>query len=561
MTKDDIILKADNLYFSYDDDKSHSLNGLSLEIRRGHKVAFMGANGSGKSTFFLCCNGIHRPSSGTLYFNGQPVDYSRKGLLALRSRVGIVFQDPDNQLFSASVYQEISFGALNLGMSEEEAKKEVEDVIGRLEITPFRHRPTHALSGGQKKQVSIADILVMKPEVIILDEPAAALDPRHTALVNRIVDQLTEEGITVLCSTHDVNYAMAWADDVILLKDGKVLVQGTPQQVFSDKTALAATNLEAPACLELFDSLCRKGILKMSLPVPRTLAQLETYISQLSQNTIYYGGNTPMNNVKKAILVVSFGTSYNATRAVTIDKIEEEIQAAWPEYTVRRAWTSKMIMAKLWKRDHVKIDNVTEAMERLAADGFTDVIIQPTHVINGIENDLMKEDALAFRNRFHSITFGTPLLTSEADNNAVIEAVHREFSHLKSEEALVLMGHGTTHYANAIYAALDYTFKDKGFPNIFLGTVEAYPSLESLLRQVREQNPSKVILAPFMIVAGDHARNDMSGDDPDSWRYQFEQEGFSVECVLKGLGEYPSIRQIFLDHVREAIDSCTSELS
>lgn len=262
-----------------------------------------------------------------------------------------------------------------------------------------------------------------------------------------------------------------------------------------------------------------------------------------------------MNNPKQAILVVSFGTSYNATRARTIDVIEKKIQETWPEYTVRRAWTSKMIMAKLLRRDHTKIDNVTEAMERLADDGFTDVIIQPTHVINGIENDLMKEDALAFRDRFNSITFGTPLLTSEEDNNAVIRAVHQEFSDLGKDEALVLMGHGTTHYANAIYAALDYTFKDKGFPNIFLGTVEAYPSLESLLRQVREQKPRKVILAPFMIVAGDHARNDMSGDDPDSWRYQFEQEGFDVECVLKGLGEYPAVQQMFLNHVQDAINS------
>lgn len=123
----DIILKAENLFFSYDDENSHSLNGLSLEIKRGQKVAFMGSNGSGKSTFFLCCNGIHRPSSGALYFNGEPFTYDKKGLLKLRSKIGIVFQDPDNQLFSASVYQEISFGILNLGVSEEEAKKEVED--------------------------------------------------------------------------------------------------------------------------------------------------------------------------------------------------------------------------------------------------------------------------------------------------------------------------------------------------------------------------------------------------------------------------------------------------
>ena len=115
----DIILKAQELYFSYDDENTHSLNGLSLEIQRGKKVAFMGANGSGKSTFFLCCNGIHRPSSGTLFVDGKPIDYSKKGLLDLRQKVGIVFQDPDNQLFSASVYQEISFGILNLGISED----------------------------------------------------------------------------------------------------------------------------------------------------------------------------------------------------------------------------------------------------------------------------------------------------------------------------------------------------------------------------------------------------------------------------------------------------------
>ena len=122
----DVILKADGLYFSYEGEKNHSLNGLSLEIERGKKIAFMGANGSGKSTFFLCCNGIHKPVRGQLYLDGQPYDYSKKGLLKLRQRVGIVFQDPDNQLFSASVYQEISFGILNLGVSEEEAQKEVE---------------------------------------------------------------------------------------------------------------------------------------------------------------------------------------------------------------------------------------------------------------------------------------------------------------------------------------------------------------------------------------------------------------------------------------------------
>ena len=552
-TKEDIILKAENLYFSYDDENSHSLNGLSLEIKRGHKVAFMGANGSGKSTFFLCCNGIHRPSSGTLYFNGEPIDYSKKGLLDLRAKVGIIFQDPDNQLFSASVYQEISFGILNLGVSEEKAKEEVEQVIDYLEITPFRHKPTHALSGGQKKQVSIADILVMHPQIIILDEPAAALDPKHTTMVNHIIDHLTDEGITVLMSTHDVNYALEWADDIFLFKDGKVLMQGTPIEVFSNQSALAETNLEQPAVLQLFHSLCRKGILKSSLPLPRNLSVLEKYIEEIN-NQPFYGGKELMNQENhKAILVVSFGTSYEATRKVTIEAIEKDIANAYPDYKLYRAWTSKMILAKLKKRDNLHISNVKEAMEEMIADGITDVIIQPTHVINGIENELMKEDALSYRESFHSIRFGTPLLTSEEDNQTVINAIAEEFSYLSEEEVLVLMGHGTTHYSNAIYAALDYAFKDKGHPNIFLGTVEAYPSMQSLMKMIKAYAPQKVVLAPFMIVAGDHAKNDMAGDDPESWYSQFVQEGFQVETVLKGLGEYKGIRELFVKHVADTL--------
>ena len=546
----DIILKAEDLYFSYDDDNSHSLNGLSLEIKKGQKVAIMGANGSGKSTFFLCCTGIHKPQKGKLYLDGKEVKYNKKGLLDLRSKVGIVFQDPDNQLFSASVYQEISFGILNLGVSEEQAKKEVEEVIDYLEITPFRSKPTHALSGGQKKQVSIADILVMHPEIIILDEPAAALDPRHTTMVNRIVEQMTENGITVLMATHDVNYAYEWADEVILFHEGKVLMNGSPEEVFGNRAALRQTNLEPPAVLELFESLCKKGILKSSLPFPKNLKALEGYIEEVNLNT-YYGGKKQMSDTtKKAVLAVSFGTSHNDTREVTIDAIEKDMQAAFPEYPLYRAWTSKMIINKVNKRDNVHIDTVKEAMERMRADGITDVLVQPTHVINGIENDIMKEEALSYREDFHSISFGDPLLTSEQDNREVIEAVAVEFSHLKEDEVLVLMGHGTTHYANSVYAALDYTFKDKGHKNIFLGTVEAYPSMESIMKLVKEYDPSKVVLAPFMIVAGDHAKNDMAGDDPESWYSQFKNEGYKVEAVIKGLGEYPGIRKILVNHLK-----------
>nr|WP_249329688.1 sirohydrochlorin cobaltochelatase [Wansuia hejianensis] len=256
---------------------------------------------------------------------------------------------------------------------------------------------------------------------------------------------------------------------------------------------------------------------------------------------------------KKAILVVSFGTSYEETRKVTIDAIEQEIGEAYPDYVIYRAWTSKMILRKLKKRDNIHYDTVTEAFRRMHSDGITDVVVQPTHVINGIENDLMTQEALAFRDDFHSILFGNPLLTTLEDTDYMIDAIHREFPDLADNEVLVLMGHGTTHYSNSIYAALDYTFKDRGFPNIFLGTVESYPSMESLLHMVKEFQPRRVVLAPFMIVAGDHAQNDMAGDNPESWRCQLEAEGLPVTCVLKGLGEYKSVRQLFLNHVRDAI--------
>ncbi len=547
----DVVIKAEDIYFSYDDEKSHSLNGLSLEIERGRKVAVMGANGSGKSTFFLTCNGIHQPSRGTLYLDGKPIAYNRKGLLEARKKVGIVFQDPDNQLFSASVYQEISFGILNLGAGEADAEKAVEQVIEELEISPFRHQPTHALSGGQKKQVSIADILVMDPEIIIFDEPAAALDPKHSRMVRGIVDRLSERGITILISTHDVDFAMDWADEVLLFHEGKVKMHGSPEQVFSNPSVLAQTNLEQPACLQLFDSLCKKGILSASLPVPRNLKILETYIEQI-QNRAYRGNAGEKRERKQAILAVSFGTTCEEARKTAIEAVEQEFSEAFPGWPVYRAWTSGIIRRKLREREGLLIDSVPEAMERMRADGITDVLIQPTHMVNGIENERMKADALARQEEFLSLTFGEPLLSGTADCEAVIRAVQEEFSSLPRDEALVLMGHGTTHHANSVYAALDYQFKNSGSPNVYLGTVEAYPSMETILSMLREARPARITLAPFMIVAGEHARNDMAGEGEESWKKRLEKEGFEVACVMKGLGEYPAVRKLLVRHLKEA---------
>lgn len=271
----DTILNAENLVYSYEDAPEPSLNGLTLSIPEGSRVALMGENGSGKSTFFLCCNGIFKPQKGRLAFRGVPFSYDRRSLLELRRQVGIVFQNPDVQLFSASVYEDISFGLLNLGLSETEAAERVGRVMEELEITPFRDRPVHALSGGQKKQVSLAGILVMEPALLILDEPFTSLDARHKERMKQQIYRLSDSGRTVLTATHDPDFALEWADRVILLKKGRTLAQGEAAAILSSRRLLEEAGLPAPSVLPLFETLKRKGILAEHLPLPRSLAALE----------------------------------------------------------------------------------------------------------------------------------------------------------------------------------------------------------------------------------------------------------------------------------------------
>lgn len=271
------MIEIKNISFSYEDG-TKALKNINLKINKGEKIAFLGANGSGKSTLFLCLNGILRPQSGEILYEGKSMDYSRKGMLRTRSKVGIVFQDPDNQLFSSSVYQEISFGILNLGVDHNTAKAKVEEIIEELEITPFKDRPTHLLSGGQKKQVALADILVMEPEVLIMDEPVSALDPKHTKMLNETLANLPDKGITLIVSTHDVDFALEWADRVVIFKEGKILGMGIPEDVFLNKKLIEESNLVQPKVIKLHSTLAEHGILKKGLPVPRNLETLEEYL-------------------------------------------------------------------------------------------------------------------------------------------------------------------------------------------------------------------------------------------------------------------------------------------
>ena len=263
-----------------------------------------------------------------------------------------------------------------------------------------------------------------------------------------------------------------------------------------------------------------------------------------------------MNQQKdKAILVVSFGTSYEASRKATIEKIEQDIRNAFQDHRIYRAWTSKFIISILKKRDNYTVPTVKEALEQMITDGIREVVVQPTHILDGIENNIMKEEVLSYKESFDKIAFGTPLLADSKDESQAINAVTTEFSDLKETEALVFMGHGTTHQVNTVYAGLDQKFKESAHANVFIGTVEVDPTIHDLVKEVTSFQPSKIYVTPFMIVAGDHAQNDLAGEDPDSWMNRLSSEGYEVTPVLKGLGEYPKIRQILVDHVQQAMNA------
>jgi len=258
--------------------------------------------------------------------------------------------------------------------------------------------------------------------------------------------------------------------------------------------------------------------------------------------------------VKPVILVVSFGTSYDDNRDLSIGAVEADIAAAFPEYEVRRAFTAQTVIDILGDRNDLDIDNVTEAMDRLVADGVTKVVIQPTHVMNGAEYDDVMAEIAPYADKFEVMAVGAPLLTTHEDYEAVIDALLADNENAGSADtALVYMGHGTHHFANATYSQLEAMMHVEGYENAFVGTVEGFPTLEVVQSQVTAYGAKKIVLMPLMVVAGDHASNDMAGDEEDSWKVILTDAGFEVECVLEGLGQNAGIRAIYIDHIKAAI--------
>lgn len=285
--------------------------------------------------------------------------------------------------------------------------------------------------------------------------------------------------------------------------------------------------------------------------------------SALDPDENYDTGDASLDNPRNQdeigeteLLVVSFGTSYNDNRRLTIGAIEEAMEKAFPDYAVRRGFTSQIIIDHVKDRDGEVIDNVGEALDRAVANGVKTLVVQPTHLMNGLEyNDLVNEVA-EYTDAFEKVAIGQPLLTSDQDfqtvANAIVEAT-KEYD--DGETAICFMGHGTEADSNSVYAKMQQVLTDGGHANYFVGTVEAAPTLDDVLAMVQAGGYTKVVLRPLMIVAGDHANNDMAGDEEGTWKKAFEDAGYEVTTVVSGLGELEAIQNLFVQHAQAAMDT------
>ncbi len=271
------VLEVKHMNFSYG--KGHkSLKDVSVIINKHDKIAVLGANGAGKSTFFLNLNGVREPESGEIYFHGEKINHKNRNML--RKNVGIVFQEADNQIIASTVKAEVAFGPMNLKYNRTEVERRTMHAIGQMNLLELADRPPHYLSGGEKKRVSIADILAMETEVVIFDEPTASLDPLNAEMLEDILRKIEKEGKTILVSTHDLDFAYRFADRILVFNGGRLVGDGNPEVIFHDEKLLQEANLKKPVYMEIYDMLQSKGIVKETKSIPKNIAQL----SQLFDN-------------------------------------------------------------------------------------------------------------------------------------------------------------------------------------------------------------------------------------------------------------------------------------
>jgi len=272
------LLRVENICYRYDENIL-ALKNVSVSFRSGERVAVLGGNGAGKSTFFLCCNGVLRPQSGKMFYNGREISKGKKDLFALRQAVGLVFQEPDSQIIAGSVESEVSFGPMNLRLPQNEVEQRVEQALEQMNISGYRDYAPQYLSGGEKKRVSIADILAMRPEMILFDEPTASLDPENSDALEAILEELSGAGITIVVSTHDVNYAYRVADRAIVFSRGEIIADDGIEEVFASEKTLEVAGLHKPLLYEAFEAVQKSFPDAVCGKRPRTIGQFKALVA------------------------------------------------------------------------------------------------------------------------------------------------------------------------------------------------------------------------------------------------------------------------------------------
>jgi cobalt/nickel transport system ATP-binding protein len=273
------VIETVNVTYQYPDG-TKALNEINFTAQKGKIIALLGPNGAGKSTLFLHFNGILRPSSGTVRVDGSPMNYDKKSLLQVRQKVGLVFQNPDDQLFAPTVEEDVAFGPLNIDLDPEEVKIRVSQALEKVGMSGYGHKPPHHLSGGQKKRVSIAGILAMRPEIMILDEPTSGLDPKGAFQIMKLLIELNREGMTIVIATHDVDIVPIYAHKVYAISKGQIIKEGSPKDIFEDVQTIRDANLRLPHIAHLFERLQNEDQISFGKSYPLTVNDAKNRITE-----------------------------------------------------------------------------------------------------------------------------------------------------------------------------------------------------------------------------------------------------------------------------------------
>jgi cobalt/nickel transport system ATP-binding protein len=273
------VIETKDVSYQYPDG-TIALKNVNFTATKGKIIALLGPNGAGKSTLFLHFNGILHPSSGMVLVDGEVLKYGKNDLMKVRQKVGIVFQNPDDQLFAPTVQEDVSFGPLNMDLPIEEVELRVKEALQRVGMEGYEKKPPHHLSGGQKKRIAIAGILAMHPEIMVLDEPTSGLDPKGASQIMKLLYELNNEGITIILSTHDVEMVPLYASQAYIISEGRIIKEGEPHKVFSDVKTIRGANLRLPRIAHLMEILKKEDELPFDKPYPMTIGEARRRISE-----------------------------------------------------------------------------------------------------------------------------------------------------------------------------------------------------------------------------------------------------------------------------------------